>query len=135
MGSGIGGLFSLRQNGEDYFYLYDGKGKVTTVVDSSQQVVATYQHNAFGRLMSTTGSLEQPMKSKSKHSYRKVITSSFYILIGSFIISLLLYFWKKSFEASLGFFVFLTCYNVANMLVMLVNVHHSKQRMNNKAHL
>ncbi len=40
MGGGIGGLFSFRQNGEDYFYLYDGKGNVTTVVDSSQQVVA-----------------------------------------------------------------------------------------------
>ncbi len=63
---GIGGLLSMRQNGEDYFYLYDGKGNVTTVVDSSQQVVATYQHNAFGRLMSTIGSLEQPFQFSSK---------------------------------------------------------------------
>lgn len=72
------------------------------------------------------------MKSNIKHSYKSVITSSFYILIGSFIISLLLYVWKKSFEASLGFFIFLTCYNVVNMLVMLVNVYNSKKRMNNR---
>jgi RHS repeat-associated protein len=66
MGGGIGGLLSMRQNGEDYFYLYDGKGNVTTIVDSSQSVVATYQYNAFGRLMHTTGTLDQPYQFSTK---------------------------------------------------------------------
>jgi RHS repeat-associated protein len=59
-------FYCIRQNGEDFFYLYDGKGNVTTVVDSSQAVVATYQYNAFGRLMHTTGTLDQPYQFSTK---------------------------------------------------------------------
>jgi RHS repeat-associated protein len=59
-------FYCIRQNGEDFFYLYDGKGNVTTVVDSSQAVVATYQYNAFGRLMHTTGTLDQTYQFSTK---------------------------------------------------------------------
>jgi len=36
MGGGIGGLLGLRQNSSDFFYLYDGKGNVTSLIDSTQ---------------------------------------------------------------------------------------------------
>ena len=66
MGGGIGGLLSMRQNGEDYFYLYDGKGNVTTVLDSSQTVVALYRYDAFGRLINKTALIDQPYRFSTK---------------------------------------------------------------------
>ncbi len=66
MGGGISGLLNLRQGGQDYSYLYDGKGNVTALLDSSQSVVATYTYDTFGNLMSKTGSLNQPFQFSTK---------------------------------------------------------------------
>ena len=46
--------FLLRLNGKtDYFYLYNGLGDVTGLVDSSNQVVVRYQYNSWGKVTST----------------------------------------------------------------------------------
>jgi RHS repeat-associated protein len=66
MGGGIGGLLNLRQGGQEYSYLYDGKGNVTALIDSAQSVVATYTYDTFGNLMSKTGSLNQPFQFSTK---------------------------------------------------------------------
>jgi len=60
LGGGIGGLLSMRQDGQDYYFLYDGKGNVATVLDQNEAVVATYQYDEFGVLRSQSGSLDQP---------------------------------------------------------------------------
>ena len=65
-GGGIGGLLSLNQGGQNYFYLYDGKGNVTAVIDSTQTVVATYAYDPFGKLMTKTGVLDQPYQFSTK---------------------------------------------------------------------
>jgi len=65
-GGGIGGLLSLKQGGQNYYYLYDGKGNVTVVIDSSQTVVAAYTYDAFGNLLTSTGSLDQPYQFSTK---------------------------------------------------------------------
>jgi YD repeat-containing protein len=51
LGGGIGGLLGLEQGGQDYSHLYDGKGNVGAVVDSSAQSVATYRYGVFGKLV------------------------------------------------------------------------------------
>lgn len=66
MGGNIGGLLNLKQGGQNYAYLYDGKGNVTALLDGSQAVVAAYTYDAFGTLMSETGSLSQPFKFSTK---------------------------------------------------------------------
>jgi RHS repeat-associated protein len=66
MGGGIGGLLNLKQGGQDYLYLYDGKGNVTALIDSSQNVAATYTYDTFGNLMSKTGTLNQPFQFSTK---------------------------------------------------------------------
>ena len=66
MGGGIGGLLNLKQGGQNYSYLYDGKGNVSALLDSSQNVVATYTYDTFGNLMSKTGSLNQPFQFSTK---------------------------------------------------------------------
>lgn len=66
MGGGIGGLLDLKQGGQSYSYLYDGKGNVTALIDSTQAVAATYTYDTFGNLMSKTGSLNQPFQFSTK---------------------------------------------------------------------
>lgn len=66
MGGGIGGLLTLKQDGQNFFYLYDGKGNVTTLLNSSQNVVMAYRYSTFGSLMTKTGSIEQPFLFSTK---------------------------------------------------------------------
>jgi RHS repeat-associated protein len=66
MGGGIGGLLNVKQSGQNYSYLYDGKGNVSALIDSSETVAATYTYDAFGNLMVKTGSLDQPFQFSTK---------------------------------------------------------------------
>lgn len=77
MGGGIGGLLNLRQGGQDYFYLYDGKGNVAAILDNSQSVAAGYAYDPFGILLSKTGSLKQPYQFSTK-SYDEKTGLSYY---------------------------------------------------------
>jgi RHS repeat-associated protein len=63
---GIGGLLGMKEGGADYSYLYDGKGNVTAVLDSSGQVVAAYRYDEFGNLMASSGTLAQPYTFSTK---------------------------------------------------------------------
>ncbi len=66
LGGGIGGLLTLKQNASDYFYLYDGKGNVSSLINISQSVVANYRYDAFGVLMKKTATIEQPYMFSTK---------------------------------------------------------------------
>jgi RHS repeat-associated protein len=72
LGGGIGGLLNLNFGGQNYSYIYDGKGNVTALVDASQAVVAAYTYDTFGNLMSKTGTLDQPFKFSTKIYDEKV---------------------------------------------------------------
>jgi RHS repeat-associated protein len=77
MGGGIGGLLNMNQSGQDYAYLYDGKGNVTTLLDSTESVVSTYTYDTFGNLMSETGTLDQPFRFSTKR-YDEALGMSYY---------------------------------------------------------
>ncbi len=66
LGGGIGGLLNLKTAGQNYAYLYDGKGNVEAVLDSAQAVVAAYRYDPFGVLLAKTGSFEQPFGFSTK---------------------------------------------------------------------
>jgi len=66
---GIGGLLELTQGGQHYDYLFDGKGNVNALIDASQNVVAAYRHDAFGNLISKSGTLDQPYQFSTKMYY------------------------------------------------------------------
>ena len=65
-GGGIGGLLSLKESGSDYYYLYDGKGNVMVVLDSSQNPVASYRYDVFGVPLKKTGTFDQPYRFSTK---------------------------------------------------------------------
>ena len=54
---GVGGLLALSSNGLFYFPAYDNNGNVTRYIDESGNVVATYEYDDFGKLISQSGPL------------------------------------------------------------------------------
>lgn len=69
---GIGSLLNLHQDAQDYYYLYDGKGNVTAVIDNTQAVVASYFYDSFGRLMEKSVTLDQPYQFSTKRYFADV---------------------------------------------------------------
>ena len=66
--------FMLRLNGKtDYFYLYNGLGDVTGLVDSSNQVVVRYQYNNWGKVTSTQDNSGVSLATLNPFCYRKYV--------------------------------------------------------------
>ncbi|MCI5227696.1 MAG: RHS repeat-associated core domain-containing protein, partial [Candidatus Electrothrix sp. AX2] len=65
-GGGIGGLLDLRQGGQHYSYLYDGKGNVDGLIDDAEVMVAGYVYSPFGRLPVLVSSLDQAFRFSTK---------------------------------------------------------------------
>jgi RHS repeat-associated protein len=66
LGGGIGGLLQLTQEGASYSYLFDGRGNVDSLLNSSQTVAAAYSYDGYGNPIAKTGSLNQPFLFSSK---------------------------------------------------------------------
>jgi RHS repeat-associated protein len=65
----IGGLLELTQGGAQYDYLYDGKGNVSALIDANQNIVESYSYDSFGKLLSKSGTVDQPYMFSTKPYY------------------------------------------------------------------
>ena len=66
--------FMLRMNGKtDYFYLYNGLGDITGLVDSGNQVVVRYQYNSWGKVTSTQDTSGVSLATLNPFCYRKYV--------------------------------------------------------------
>ena len=54
---GVGGLLAVSSNGQFFFPTYDNNGNVTKYIDESGNVVAAYEYDNFGRVISQSGPL------------------------------------------------------------------------------
>lgn len=72
LGGGIGGLLNLKSGGQNYSYLYDGKGNVISLLNSSQTEAARYLYDTFGMPQAKNGSLDQPMRFSTKYFEEKI---------------------------------------------------------------
>ena len=54
---GIGGLLARTDTNATTYYHSDGSGNITALIDGSQNIVARYEYDAYGRLVGMWGSL------------------------------------------------------------------------------
>ena len=66
MGGGIGGIISVIRGGEEYWYHYNHRGDVAALTDDEEEIVRTYQYDAFGNVIATSGSVENPYRFSTK---------------------------------------------------------------------
>ncbi len=59
-GPGIDEPICLEKNSQKYYYISDGLGSITTLVDQNGNIAQTYRYDSFGNIISQNGSLTQP---------------------------------------------------------------------------
>ena len=57
IGHGIGGLLARTDANGSTFYHSDGSGNITALIDATQNIVARYEYNPFGKLIGKWGAL------------------------------------------------------------------------------
>jgi RHS repeat-associated protein len=65
-----GSLWGMQYNGSMYFYVRNAQGDIIKLINSSGVVVVEYAYDAWGRLMSTTGSLAGTLGVDNPYRYR-----------------------------------------------------------------
>jgi len=55
-------LVSMRRGGASYYFLFDGLGSVTEVVDSSENTQNSYRYEAWGQVQSSTENITNPYR-------------------------------------------------------------------------
>ena len=65
-----GTLLSMNLNGTEYYYLYNGQRDVIGLYDASGKVVVEYTYDAWGKTLTTTGSLAGTIGVKNPYRYR-----------------------------------------------------------------
>jgi RHS repeat-associated protein len=59
-GPGIDEPICLEKNNQKYYYIADGLGSITAIVDQNGNIAQSYRYDSFGNIISQTGSLTQP---------------------------------------------------------------------------
>ena len=62
---GVGGLLAVSCNNNFYFPAYDNNGNITKYIDENGSIVAAYEYDDFGRLISSSG----PMSDFFRHRF------------------------------------------------------------------
>jgi len=55
-------LVSMKRGGASYYFLFDGLGSVTEVVDGSENTQNSYRYEAFGQVQSSTQNVTNPYR-------------------------------------------------------------------------
>ena len=75
---GVGGLLAVSSNGSFYFPAYDNNGNITKYIDENGNVVAAYEYDDFGRLLSSSGPMSDFFRFRFSTKYFDAETSLYY---------------------------------------------------------
>ncbi len=75
---GVGGLLATSVNGDYYFPAYDNNGNVTKYIDESGAVVAAYEYDDFGGLISASGPMAEVFAFRFSTKYFDSETGLYY---------------------------------------------------------
>jgi RHS repeat-associated protein len=59
-GPGVDEVISMRRGADSYYYLSDGLGSITSLADSTEAAVNTYEYDSFGNVVNKTGATVNP---------------------------------------------------------------------------
>ena len=68
---GNGTLYGLIYNGNKYFYLRDHLANILGIIDSSGNLVVSYDYSAYGKIKSITGSMASTLGQDKDYRNRK----------------------------------------------------------------
>jgi len=74
-----GSPYALLYNGTTYYYILNGQGDVVRLVDSTGAVVASYEYNPYGKILSATGSMAQVNPLRYRGYYYDSETGFYYV--------------------------------------------------------
>jgi len=75
---GVGGLVAVSREGQFYFPTLDNNGNVTKCIDESGSIVAAYEYDDFGRLISQSGPLADFFRHRFSTKYYDPETGLYY---------------------------------------------------------
>lgn len=64
------GKFIVKYDGAEYFYLKNAQGDVTGLVNSSGTQVVAYTYDAWGNILTTTGTMADTLGNLNPFRYR-----------------------------------------------------------------
>ncbi len=59
-GPGTDEPICLEKNSQKYYYISDGLGSITALVDSNGNIAQTYRYDSFGNIINSSGTITQP---------------------------------------------------------------------------
>ncbi len=59
-GPGIDEPILVEKNGQKYYYIQDGLGSITALVDQNGNIAQTYRYDSFGNIINSSGTITQP---------------------------------------------------------------------------
>ena len=74
-----GTIMAMEYNGAMYYYVTDGMGNIVGLVDASGNTVASYQYDAWGKILSATGTMAEINPIRYKGYYYDVETGLYYV--------------------------------------------------------
>jgi len=74
-----GSPYALMYNGVTYYYILNGQGDVVRLVDSTGSVVASYEYDPYGKILSATGSMAEVNPLRYRGYYYDSETGFYYV--------------------------------------------------------
>ncbi|MBN2837030.1 MAG: hypothetical protein JXR48_18905, partial [Candidatus Delongbacteria bacterium] len=84
-GSLIGFQYDTGTSINNYYYITDQQGNITKIVSSTGSIVATYQYDAYGNILKTTGTLAS-INPYTYRGYRMDYETNFYYLTSRYYV-------------------------------------------------
>ena len=75
-----GKLIAMEYNGEQYYYMYDSAGNIVSLVSNNAVTVATYTYDAWGKLISSSGTMAEINPIRYKQYYYDTETGFYYLM-------------------------------------------------------
>jgi len=108
---GVGGLVAVSRDGQFYFPVYDNNGNILKYSDETGNVVAAYEYDDFGRIISQSGPLADFFRHRFSTKYYDAETGLYYYGYRFYHPILMRWLNRDPIEENGGYNVYVICNN------------------------